>query len=126
MSHSLHQTVKLLDFQLQHQPSSEYLGLISFRIDWFDLVVFQGTLKSLPQPHISKASIPWHSAFFMVQFCYPYLSTGKIIALTTWTFVGKVMCLLFSRLSSFFIVFLPKNKSLLISWLQSLSARIGS
>ena len=99
-------------------PSNEYSRLISFRIDWFDLLAVQGTLKSLHQHHSSKASIIQCSAFFMVQF------TGKTIALITWTFVGKVMSLLFNILSRFVIDFLPKSKHLLISWLKSLSTVI--
>ena len=104
-------------------PSSKYSGLISFRIDWFDLLAAQGTLKSLLQ-HSSKASILWHSAFFMVQFSHLYMTTGKNIALTIWTFVGKVMSLLFNMLSRFVIAFLPRSKHFLISWLQSPSAVI--
>jgi len=100
-------------------PSNEYLGLISFRIDWFDLLAVQGTLKSLLQYHSSKASILQHSAFFLVQFSHPYMTTGKTIALTRWTFVGKVMSLLFSMLSRSVIAFLPRSKCLLISCLQS-------
>ena len=103
-------------------PSNEYLGLISFRIDWFDLLTAQGTLKSLLQHHSSKASIPQHAAFFMVQLSYPYMTTGKTIALTRWTFVGKIMSLLYNMLSRFVIAFLPR--SLLISWLHSPSAVI--
>ena len=102
-------------------PSSEYSGLISFRIDCFDLLAVQGILKSLLQHHSSKPSILWHSAFFMVQLSHPYMTTGKTIALTKWTFVGKVMSLLFNMLSRFLIA-LPRNKYLLISWLQSPSA----
>jgi len=104
-------------------PSNEYSELISFRIDWFDLAV-QGTLKNLLQHHSSKAPILWHSAFFMVQLSHPYMTIGKIIALTRRTFVGKVMSLLFNRLSRFVIAFLPRSRHLLISWLQSLSAVI--
>ena len=105
-------------------PSNEYLGLISFRIVWFDLLAVQGTLKSLLQHHSSKASILQHSAFFVVQLSHPYMKTGKTAALTRWTFVGKVMSLLFSILSRLVIVFLPRSKHLLISWLQSPSAVI--
>ena len=105
-------------------PSSEYSGLISFRIDWFDLLAVQGTLKSLLQHHSSKASILWRSAFFIVQLSHPYMTTGKIIALTRWTFVGKVMSLLFNMLSRLVIAYLPRSKYLLISWLQSPSAVI--
>ena len=104
-------------------PSNEYLGLTSFRIDWFDLLAVQGTLKSLLQHHSSKASIA-RSAFFMVQLSHPYVTAGKTIALTRQTFIGKVMSLLFSILSRLVIVFLPRSKCLLISWLQSLSAVI--
>src|SRR5574341_1092692 len=99
-------------------------GLISFRIDWFDLLAVQGTLKSLLQYHSSKASILQCSAFFMVQFSHPYMTTGKTIALTRWTFVGKVMSLLFNMLSGLVIAFLPRSKHLLISCLQSPSAVI--
>ena len=102
----------------------KYSGLISFRIDWFDLLAVQGTLKSLQQHHSSKSSILWHSAFFMVQLSYPYMTTGKTIALTIWTFVGKVISLLFNWLSRLIIAFLPRSKCLLISWLQSPSAVI--
>ena len=104
--------------------SNECSGLISFMIDWFDLLAVQGTLKSLLQHHSSKASIPRCSAFFMVQLSYPYMTTGKTIALTRQTFVGKVMSLLFNILSRFVIAFLPRSKCLLISWLQSPSAVI--
>ena len=99
-------------------PSNEYSGLISFRIDWFDLLAGQGTLKSLLQHHSSKASILQCSAFFIVQLSHPYMTTRKTIALTRWTFVGKVMSLLFNMLSGLVIAFLPRNKHLLISWLQ--------
>ena len=95
--------------------------MISFRLDWFDLLAVQGTLKSLLQHHSSKASILQFSAFFMVQLSYTYMTTGKAIALTIWTFVGKVMSLLFNTLYRFVIVFLPRSKHLLISWLQSQS-----
>ena len=105
-------------------PSNEYAGLISFRIDWFDLLAVQGTLKGLLQHHSSKASILQCTAFFMVQFSHSYLITGKTIALTKWTFIGKVMSLLFNMLFSFVIAFLLRIKRLLISWLQSLSAVI--
>ena len=104
--------------------SNEYSELISFRIDWLDLLVVQGTLKSLPQHHCSKASVLQHSAFFMVQLSHPYRTAGKTIALTRQTFVGKVMSLLFNMLSRFVIAFLPRSKHLLISWLQSPSAVI--
>ena len=105
-------------------PSNEYSGLISFRIDWFDLLAVKGTLQSLLQHHSSKASILWRPAFFMVQLSYPYMTTRKIIALTRRTFVGKVMPLLFNMLSRFVIASLPRSKHLLISWLQSPSAVI--
>ena len=105
-------------------PSNEYSGLISFRMDWFDLCSVQGILKNLLWHHSSKTSILWHSAFFMFQLAHPYISTGKTIALTRWTFVCKVMSLLFNMLSRFVIAFLPRSKHLLISWLQSPSAVI--
>ena len=105
-------------------PSKEIPGLISFRMDWLDLLAVQGTLKSLLQHHISKASILLRSAFFTVQLSRPYVTTGKTITLTRWTFVGKVMCLLFNVLSRWVIAFLPRSKHLLISWLQSPSAVI--
>ena len=104
-------------------PSNEHPGLISFRMDWLDLLAVQGTLKSL-QYHSSKASILWRSAFFIVQLSHPYMTTGKTIALTRRTFVGKVMSLLFKILSRLVIAFLPRSKCLLISWLQSPSAVI--
>ena len=99
-------------------PSSEYSGLISFRIDWLDLLAIQGTLKSLCQHHSSKALILRCSAFFIVQLSHPYMTTGKTIAFTRWTFVGKVMPLLFNMLSRLVIIFLPRSKKLLISWMQ--------
>ena len=99
-------------------------GLISFRMDWLDLLAVQGTLKSLLQHHSSKASLLWHSAFFTVQISHPYMTTGKTIALTRQTFVGKVMSLLFNMLSRLGITFLPRSKCLLITWLQSPSAVI--
>ena len=105
-------------------PSNEHPGLISFRMDWLDLLAVQGTLKSLLQHHSSKASILWHSAFFIVQLSHPYMTTGKTIALTGWTYIGKVMSLLFNMLSRLVITFLPRSKRLLISWLQSPSAVI--
>ena len=104
-------------FSFNISPSNEYSGLISFRIDWLDLPTVQGTLKSLLQHHSSKASILQHSAFFIVQLSHPYMTTGKTIALTRRTFVGKVMSLLFNKLSSMVIAFLPRSKHLLISWL---------
>ena len=99
-------------------PSNEYSGLISFRIDWFDLLAVQGTLKSFLYHHTSKASILWHSAFFMVQFSHPYMTTGKTVALVMWTFISKVVSLLFNTLFRFVIAFLPRSKHILISWLQ--------
>ena len=123
---SSHEVVKVLEFQLQHQsfqwtPRTYLLqdGLISFRMDWLDLLAVQGTLKSLLQHHSSKASIFWLSAFFIVQLSHPYTTTGKTIALTRQTFVGKEMCLLFNMLSRLVITFLLRSKHLLISWLQS-------
>ena len=105
-------------------PSNEYSGLISFRIDWLNLLAVQGILNSLLQHHSSKALILRCSAFFMIQLSHPYMTTGKTIALTRWTFVGKVMSLLFNMLSRLVITFLPRRKHLLISWLQSPSAVI--
>ena len=105
-------------------PSKEHPGLISFRMDWLDLLAVQGNLKSLLQHHSSKASILQRSALFTVQLSHPYMTTGKTIALTRWTFVGKVMSLLFSMLSRLVITFLPRSIRLLISWLQSPSAVI--
>ena len=99
-------------------PSNEYSGLISFRMDWLDLLIVQGTLKSLLQHHSSKASILRCSAFFTVRLSHPYMTTGKTIALTRWTFVDKMMSLLFNMLSRLVIAFLPRSKSLLISQLQ--------
>ena len=106
-------------FSFSMSPSSEYSGLISLRIAWLDLLAVQGTLKSLLQHHTSKASILRRSALFVVQLTNPYVTTGKTIALTTWTFVGKVMFLGFDMLSRLVIAFLPRSKCLLISWLQS-------
>ena len=100
-------------------PSNDYSGLISFRMDWLDLLAVQGTLKSLLQHHSSKASIFWHSACFMVRLSRPYMTTGKTIVLTRWTFASKVMSLLFNMLSRLVIIFLPRNRCLFISWLQS-------
>ena len=105
-------------------PFNEYSGLISFRIDWFDLLAILGTLKSLLQHHSSKASILWRLVFFIVQLSHPYVTTGRTIALTRRTFVGKVMFLLFNMLSRLVINFLPRSKCLLTSWLQSPSAVI--
>ena len=110
---------KYWSFSFSISPSNEYSGLISFRMDLFDLLEVQGTLRSLLQHHSSKASILWCSAFFMVHLSHPYMTSGKTIALTRWTFVGKVMSLLFNMLSRLVIAFLPRSKSLLISWLQS-------
>ena len=101
---------KYWSFSFSIRPSNEYSGLISFRIDWFDLLIVQGTLKSLLQYHSSKASILQHSAFFMVQLLHPYMTAGKTIALTRWAFVGKVMSLLFNMLSRLIITFLPRSK----------------
>ena len=115
---------KYWSFSFSISPSNEYSGLISFRIDWFDLPAVQGTLKSLLQHHNSKASILWCSTFFMVQLSHAYMTTGKTIALTICIFVSKVMSLLFNMLSKSVIVFLPRSKHLLISWLQSPSAVI--
>ena len=114
---------KYWSFNFSNRPSNEYSGLVSLRIDWFDLAV-QGTLKSLLQHHNSKASILWHSAFFMVQLSYTCMTTGKIIALTRQTFVGKMMSLLFNMLPRFVIAFFPRSKHLLILWLQSPTAVI--
>ena len=105
-------------------PSNEHPGLISFRMDWWDILAVQGTLKSIRQHHSSKASVVQCSAFFIVQLSHPYMTTGKTIALTRRTFVGKVMSLLFNMLSRLIIAFLPRSKCLLISWLQSPSAVI--
>ena len=115
---------KYWSFSFDIIPSNEYSGLISFRMDWLDLLEVQGTLKSIPQHHSSKASTLQHSAFSAVQLSHPYMTTGETIALTRWTFVGKVMSLLFNMLSKLVITFLPRNKCLLISWLQSPSAVI--
>ena len=119
------EVAKVLEFWLQHQSLQWTPGLMSWDwMDWSDLLAVQGTLKSLLQYHSSKASILQHSAFFIVQLSHPYLTTGKTIALTRWTFVGKVMSLLFNMLSRLVITFLPKGECLLISWLQSPSAVI--
>ena len=115
---------KYWSFHFSINPSNECSGLISFRIDWFDLLAVQGTLKSLLQHHSSKASILQHSAFFIVQLSHPYMTSGKTTALTRWTFVGKVMSLFFNMLSRLGITFLPRSKHLWISWLQSPSAVI--
>ena len=114
-----------IGFSFNISPTNEQPGLISFRMDWLDLLAVHGTLKSLLQHHGSKASILQHSAFFIVQLSHPYMITGKTIALTRWTFVVKVMLTkLFNMLSRLFIAFLPRSKCLLISWLQSPSAVI--
>ena len=115
---------KYWSFNFSICPSNEYSGLIFYRMDWLDLPAVQGTLKSLLQHHCSKASIIWCSAFFIVQLSHPYMTTGKTIALTTWTFVGKVTYLLFNMLSRLIIAFFLRSKCLLISWLQSPSAVI--
>ena len=123
VSYSYH-LAKVLEFQLQCQSSNECSRLISFRMDWLDLLAVQGTLKSLLQHHSSKASILWHSAFFMVQLSHPYVTTGKSIALTRQTCIGNVKPLLFNMLSRLVKTFLPRSKHLLISWLYSPSAMI--
>ena len=115
---------KYWSFSFSISPCNEHPGLISFRVDWLDLLAVQETLRSFLHHHSSKASIFWHSAFFTVQLSHPYMTTGKTIALTRWTFVGKVMSLLFNVLSRLVIAFLPRSKRLLISWLQPLSAVI--
>ena len=111
-------------FSFSISPSNEYSGLISFRMDWLDLLAVQGTLKSVLQHHSSKSSVLQHSAFFIVQLSHPYMTTGKTTALKRWTFVGKVMSLLFNMLSRLVINLLPRSKHLLISWLQLPSAVI--
>ena len=116
---SSHQVAKILEFQLNISPSNEHPGLISFRMDFWDLISVQGTVRSLFQHHSSKGSIVRGSAFFTVQLSHPYMTTRKTVALTRWTFVGKVMSLLFNILSRLIITFLPRSKRLLISWLQS-------
>ena len=115
---------KYWSFSFSISPSNEHPGLISFRMDWFDLLAIEGALKSLLQYHISKASILRCFAFFTVQLSHPYMTTGKTIVLTRWTFVGKVMPLLFNMLSRLITIFLPRSKHLLMSWLQSPSAVI--
>ena len=120
---TLHQLAKLLELQIQHHPSNEDSGLISSRIDWLDLAV-QGTHKNLLQHQSSKASIRWHSAFFMVQLSHPYMTTGKPIALTIQIFVGKVISLLSNMVSRLVIAFLKRSKCLLIPWLQTPTAVI--
>ena len=111
---------KYWSFSFSISPSNEYSGLISFRMDWLDHLAVQGILKSLLQHHSSKASTLWSSAFFIVQLSHPYMTTGKTIALTRWTFAGRLMSLLFNMLSRLVIAFLPRSKCLLISWLQSI------
>ena len=111
-------------FSFSISPSNEHTALISFRMDWLDLLAVQGTLKSLLQHHNSKASVLWRSAFFIVQLSHPYMTTVKTIALTRWTFVSKVISLLFNMLYRLVIAFLPRSKRLLISWLKSPSAGI--
>ena len=115
---------KYWSFSFIISPSNEHSGLISLRMDWLDLLAVQGTLKSLLQHHSSKASILWRSAFFLVQLSHPHMTTGKTIALTRQTFVGKVMSLLFNMLCKLIVSFLPRSKRLLISWLQLPSAVI--
>ena len=115
---------KYWSFSFSISPSNEYSGLISFRVDWVDLLAAPGTLKSLLQEHSSKASILQCSAFFIVQLSHPYMTTGKTTPLTRWTFISKVMSLLFNKLSRLVIAFLPRSKCLLISWLKSPSAVI--
>ena len=115
---------KYWSFSFSISPSNEHSGLISFRMDWLDLLAVQGTLKSLLQDHSSKSSILWCSAFFIVQLSHPYMTTGKTIDLTRRTFVGKIMSLLFNMLSRLVITFLPRSKCLLISWLHSPTAMI--
>ena len=115
---------KYWSFSFSLSPSNEHPGLLSFRMDWLDLLAVQVTLKSLLQHHSSKASILWCSAFFMVHLSHPYTTTGKTIALIRWTFVCKVISLLFNMLSRLVMAFLPRNKRLLISWLQSPSSVI--
>ena len=120
---SLHQVAKVLGFRFNISSSNEHPGLI-FRMDWLDLLVAQGTLRSLLELYSSEASILQCSAFFTVQLSHPYMTTGRTITLTRWTYVGKVMSVLFNILSMLFIAFLPRSKHLLISWLQSPSAVI--
>ena len=115
---------KYWSFSFSISPSNEYSELISFRIDWFDLLAIEGTLRSLHHHHSSKVSVLEHSAFFMVQLSHPYMTTGKPITLTRWTFVGKLISLPFNVLSRLVTAFLPRSKYLLISWLQSPSAVI--
>ena len=121
---SSHQVAKILEFSFSNSSSNEYSGLISFRMNWLDLLAIQGTLKSHLQHHSSKATILHHSVFFIVQLSHPYMTTGKTITLTRQTFVGKVMSLLLNMLLRLIITFLPRSKHLLISWLQPPSAVI--
>ena len=116
--------LKYWSFSFNISPSNEHPGLICFRMEWLDLLSVQGTHESPLQHHSSKPSILWRSAFFIVQLSHPYMTTGKTIDLTIWTFVGKIMSLLFNMLSRFVIAFLPRSEYLSISWLQSLSAVI--
>ena len=116
--------LKYWSFSFNTSPSNEHPGLISFRMDWLDLLAVEGMLKSLLQHHSSKASILWRSAFFIVQLSHPYMTTGKIVSLTRWTFVGKVMSLLFNMQSRLVVTFLPRSKHLLIPWFQSPSTVI--
>ena len=111
-------------FSFSISPSNDYSGLISFRMDWLDLLAVQGIFKNLFQHHSSKASILWCSVFFIVQLSHPYMTPGKTITLTRWTFIGKATSLLFNMLSRLVIAFLPRSKRLLILWLQSTSAVI--
>ena len=122
---SSHQVAKVLEFRLHHQSFHEH-SLISFRMDWLDLLAVQGTLKSLTQHHNLKKSTLWCSVFFVGQLSHPYMTTGKNISLTRQTFVGKAMSLLFNLLSRLVITFLPRSKRLLISWLQSPSSDFGA
>ena len=110
--------LKYWSFSFSISPSNEHAGLLSFRMDWLDLLAVQGILKSLLQHHSSEATILWPSAFFIVQFSHPYMTTGKTMTLTRWTSVDRVMCLLFNMLYRLVITFLPRRKRLLISWLQ--------
>ena len=122
MSQFFTSTPKYWSFSFSIRPSNEYSGLISFRIDWLDLLAIQVTLKSLLQHHSSIPSILLRPAFFIVQISHMYMTTGKTVPLTRWTFVGKIMSLLFNMLSRLIITFLPRSKHFLISWLQSPSA----
>ena len=115
----MHQVATVLEVQLSISPFNEYSGLISFRMNWSRLLAVKVSFKNLLQHHSSKAPILWHSAFFIVQLSHPYMTTGKTIALTRWTFVGKVRSLLYNMLSRLVITFLTRSKHLLISWLQS-------